>query len=215
MIITDHQHTTPLDPRCMEIHGTTGADVRAAQVRRERPPRRAKRWQRLAARQRRQIRHCCQCEGTGMGTGADGGRSLLGVARGVFRLAAPFCGRALPIPVADGCRALPCMPGALPGRWLTRLPFSLRALGGRLLCAELLLGRGVGVFGRPFAPGRGVGVLRVGLRDAGPASCGSGIALAAMVSAIVVARLRGGEAASAAAARTPRCELYGRVCACG
>ena len=61
----------------------------------------------------------------------------------------------------------------LAGRALTcplRLPFSLRAEGGRLLAAtELDEGpRGVGVFGRPLAPGRGVGVLRVGERPAGP-----------------------------------------------
>jgi hypothetical protein len=98
------------------------------------------------------------------GIGAEGGRSLLGVARGVLRLAEP-CGRALPIPVPPaplGGRCTPPLaPGALPGRWPLRLlGFSLRADGGRLLCAELLLGRGVGVFGRPLEPGLGVGVLR-------------------------------------------------------
>ena len=87
---------------------------------------------------------------------------------------------------------MPIVDDPLPGRWLIlRLPFSLRALGGRLLCAELLLGRGVGVLGRPLEPGRGVGVLRVGLRAEGVSLAypGSGIE-AAMVSAIVVARLR-------------------------
>jgi hypothetical protein len=95
-------------------------------------------------------------------TGAEGGRSLLGVARGVLRFA-PFCMRALPIPEPCG-RALPIP--ALEGRIaFERLPFSLRALGGRLLGGRPLLpGRGVGVFGRPLLPGRGVGVLRVGLR---------------------------------------------------
>mmetsp|Transcript_50350 Transcript_50350/g.100270 ORF Transcript_50350/g.100270 Transcript_50350/m.100270 type:complete len:282 (-) Transcript_50350:465-1310(-) len=145
-----------------------------------------------------------------IGVGAEGGRSLLGVARGVLRFAPPcgralpiceFCGRALPMPVA----------GRAPFVWLLRLPFSLRAEGGRLLWAALADGRGVGVFGRPLLPGRGVGVLRVGLRAAGVSLTypGSGIELAAMVSAIVVARLRGGEAASTVA-RTPRCEFHAR-----
>lgn len=70
-------------------------------------------------------------------------------------------------------RVFPAVPPA-PGReWLPllcdtlRLPFSLRAEGGRRRGAEFDPGRGVGVFGRPFAPGRGVGVLRVGDRPAG------------------------------------------------
>jgi len=103
-----------------------------------------------------------------IGVGADGGRSLLGVARGVLRFAAA-CGRALPIVALFCGRALP-MPAPLPGRGAPtlRLPFSLRADGGRLfLFACELDGRGVGVFGRPLLPGRGVGVLRVGLRAAG------------------------------------------------
>jgi hypothetical protein len=65
-----------------------------------------------------------------------------------------------PAPLGGRCTP-PLAPGALPGRWPLRLlGFSLRADGGRLLCAELLLGRGVGVFGRPLEPGLGVGVLR-------------------------------------------------------
>ena len=110
---------------------------------------------------RRCTSQCSMCFAAQSGTGLE--------ARGDGRRLAGGCGgRALPIPVTfcDGCLALP-MFGALPGRWLTRLPFSFRAEGGRLLCAEPLLGRGVGVLGRPFAPGRGVGVLRVGLRAAG------------------------------------------------
>ena len=66
-------------------------------------------------------------------------------------------GGAPPAPLADGVRPF-------------RIPFSLRAEGGRLLCAlPELPGRGVGVLGRPLTPGRGVGDLRVGLRPAGPA----------------------------------------------
>lgn len=46
--------------------------------------------------------HCC------IGIGAEGGLSLLGVARGVLRFALPFCGRALPLPAPADCgRALP------------------------------------------------------------------------------------------------------------
>lgn len=67
-----------------------------------------------------------------MGVGAEGGRSLLGVARGVLRLAPP-CGRALPIVEFCG-RALPmpALAGRAPLVWLLRLPFSLRADGGLL-----------------------------------------------------------------------------------
>lgn len=97
----------------------------------------------------------------------DGGRSRLGVARGVLRVAGFWAGaRALPIPELLGGRAFGLTP---PGRPPVRPLFSLRADGGRRLCAEPEEpGRGVGVFGRPLAPGRGVGDLRVGLRPEGP-----------------------------------------------
>ena len=74
----------------------------------------------------------------------------------------PGCAaRVLPVPLPARDAALTC------AEFL--LPFSLRALGGLRRAAELDEGpRGVGVLGRPLAPGRGVGVFRVGDRPEGP-----------------------------------------------
>lgn len=110
-----------------------------------------------------------QLTGTGCGPGA--GRSLLGVARGVFRLLAPCTlppERELPGCAARVLLALPARDAALTCAEFL-LPFSLRALGGLRRAAELDEGpRGVGVLGRPLAPGRGVGVFRVGDRPEAP-----------------------------------------------
>lgn len=90
------------------------------------------------------------------------------MARGVLRVP----GLLLPERELPGCcRELGGAPEL--GRaltWPLREPFSLRADGGRRRAAEELEEgpRGVGVLGRPLAPGRGVGVLRVGLRPGGP-----------------------------------------------
>ena len=155
--------------------------------------------------------------------GPEGGRSRLGVARGVLRVPGlEPCVRALPIPalLALGGRVTPdAPPDSRPFMWLVRLPFSFLAEGGRRRGAELLPGRGVGVFGRPLAPGRGVGVFRVGLRPLGPPlalagdAFGEAAADCSSVSAIVVARLRGGEVVSAAPIGRPgpRCEFHARA----
>ena len=104
--------------------------------------------------------------------------------------------------------------------------------GGRVgVCARGLgvgdLPRGVGVLGRPLLRGggvpfrgvpRGVGVFREGLRlcvvFGGPGAAGF-TGSETMVSAMVIARLRGGDAASTCGCRTPRCEFHARACGGG
>ena len=100
-----------------------------------------------------------------------GGRSRRGVARGVLRVAGLAPGaRALPIPELLGGRMpeLVALTPPLDGREFLLPPFSFLADGGRRRCAGPEdAGLGVGVFGRPLAPGRGVGDLRVGERPGG------------------------------------------------
>jgi hypothetical protein len=65
------------------------------------------------------------------GIGAEGGRSLLGVARGVLRLAEP-CGRALPIPVPPAPLGGRCTPPLAPGaRAVLRRELEVGRLSGR------------------------------------------------------------------------------------